>query len=82
MKVLCANCGTVQANDTARYCGRCGQPMLRYRPVDARRLTDHELIHLLWTKAVGTSDYSKAEWNELARRFDRDLKQRTTYKEQ
>jgi len=25
----------------------------------------HHLLHTLWTKAVGTSSYSKKEWKEL-----------------
>lgn len=25
----------------------------------------HRLLHTLWTKAVGTKDYDKAEWREL-----------------
>jgi hypothetical protein len=23
------------------------------------------LLHVLWTKAVGTSDYNKAEWKQM-----------------
>ena len=30
--------------------------------------TDH-LLHRLWTKAVGTEGYNKAEWKELERRL-------------
>lgn len=25
----------------------------------------HKAMHVLWTKAVGTSDYNKQEWKEL-----------------
>lgn len=32
-------------------------------------VTDHELLHKLWTKAVGTADYNKQEWKELEARF-------------
>lgn len=28
-------------------------------------MTRHELLHKLWTKAVGTDDYVKAEWKVL-----------------
>ena len=26
----------------------------------------HRILHTLWTKAVGTPDYVKSEWKELA----------------
>lgn len=29
-----------------------------------------ELLHRLWTKAVGAPDYDKAEWRELERVFE------------
>lgn len=29
----------------------------------------HHLLHHLWTKAVGTAGYDKAEWIELERRL-------------
>lgn len=25
----------------------------------------HRLLHILWTKAVGTATYNKKEWNEF-----------------
>lgn len=34
-------------------------------------LSTHELFHRLWTKAVGTKDYVKAEWNELGLRINK-----------
>ena len=33
-----------------------------------REKTDN-LFHRLWTKAVGTKDYDKKEWQELERRI-------------
>jgi NTP pyrophosphatase (non-canonical NTP hydrolase) len=30
-------------------------------------MTEHQLLHTLWTKAVGTERYDKAEWKELER---------------
>lgn len=36
---------------------------------ELRDLTPDNLFHLLWTKAVGTTDYIKAEWLELERRL-------------
>ena len=49
-------------------------PMLHEYWYDIRRATkqrktDKELFHSLWTKAVGTKDYNKAEWQEAAKRF-------------
>lgn len=35
------------------------------------KLTTHRLLHVLWTKAVGTDDYDKAEWRELSVRLGR-----------
>lgn len=35
-----------------------------FRPV-------HELLHRLWTSAVGTDEYVKADWLELERAIDR-----------
>ena len=32
-------------------------------------LSDHELLHRLWSKAVDASNYVKEEWIELERRL-------------
>lgn len=39
---------------------------------ELNQVDDNELFHHLWTKAVGTSDYIKAEWNELGNRLGKD----------
>jgi hypothetical protein len=33
------------------------------------KLTTHALLHTLWTKAVGSDSYDKAEWGELDKRL-------------
>ncbi len=32
---------------------------------DPRQERAHNLLHRLWTKAVGTPDYDKSEWKDL-----------------
>lgn len=32
---------------------------------EQERVEKHRLLHTLWTKAVGTSDYDKSEWRQL-----------------
>ena len=34
-----------------------------------KKLSNHSLLHTLWTKAVGTKDYNKQEWKELESRL-------------
>jgi len=38
--------------------------------IEERPLSTHYLMHKLWTKAVGTEDYDKAEWKELEKRIE------------
>lgn len=37
------------------------------RPMTSRTHRIHQLLHTLWTKAVGSSTYAKNEWTELQR---------------
>ena len=37
--------------------------------IDKRIEKTDNLLHRLWTKAVGTKDYDKSEWKELERRI-------------
>lgn len=39
---------------------------------DPSTATTYQLLHRLWTKAVGTADYVKAEWRELERKLTKD----------
>lgn len=42
---------------------------------DPKEMTNHLLLHVLWTKAVGTPGYDKNEWKELEQRFDSPYKE-------
>jgi hypothetical protein len=48
------------------YDGERGHPDSEFDPSTA---TPYQLLHHLWTKAVGTADYVKAEWRELERKL-------------
>ena len=39
-------------------------------PGSLATISVHELLHRLWTKAVGTEGYDKEEWRELERRVE------------
>jgi hypothetical protein len=45
--------------------GEAWQPAVDPWPPLTDGTTLHHLMHRLWTKAVGTVDYSKAEWKRL-----------------
>lgn len=36
---------------------------------DVHAMSNHRLLHILWTKAVGTPNYNKQEWMELELRL-------------
>jgi len=39
-------------------------------------LSDHEMLHRLWTKAVGEEGYDKQEWKALEKRLGRKERKR------
>lgn len=38
-------------------------------PERVQNMANHRLLHVLWTKAVGTPGYKKDEWRELESRL-------------
>lgn len=51
------------------YLGKEVTPLPKDFPIDG--LTPHEILHRLWSKAVGTTNYNKSEWRHLEKIMQR-----------
>lgn len=54
---------------TSQSVQKLSEEVSEWKPIDLRTCSTDNLMHRLWSKAVGTTGYVKEEWKELERRL-------------